>query len=159
MLVLMDTKQSLPLERRQPHLFQDDKGLRNRVPFGEDHKSMSGKQLTAQLPRELPKQALYPISTDGSPESLSHHNTNPAAIHVSPANNQIKQGGRDTPAMLLGILDVAAAFQEQIPVASSLRHRHHPGSGTGCTGLPLRDQISGLGHDRTPPSCVGNYLV
>ena len=152
-------KQPLALKRCQPHLFQDGKGLANRIPFGEDHKSMPGKQLTAQLPREFPKQALHPISADGSPESLPHHNTDPTAIHISPANDQIKQGGRDTPAMLLGILDVAAAFQEQIPVASTLRHRHHHGNGPGCTGLPLRDQISGLGHDHTPPSCVGNYLV
>lgn len=67
MLVLMDTKQPLTLERRQPHLFQDGKGLHNRAPFGEDHKGQSREQLTAQLPRELPKQALHPISADGSP--------------------------------------------------------------------------------------------
>ncbi len=118
MLVLMDTKQPLTLERRQPHLFQDGKGLHNRTPFGEDHQGQSREQLTAQLPRELPKQALHPISADGSPESLPHHDTNPAATHVSPANHHIKQGSRDTTAVFLGVLDVATAFQEQIPVTS-----------------------------------------
>jgi hypothetical protein len=34
----MDTKQPLALERRTPHLFQDGKGLRNRIPLGKDYK-------------------------------------------------------------------------------------------------------------------------
>jgi len=106
---------------------------------------MSWKQLTTQLPRELPKQALHPISADGSPESFSHDNPDPAATHICPANQHIKQGGRDTTAVLFGILDVATAFQEQIPVTSTLRHRHHHERGPARTGLPLRDQIYGLG--------------
>ena len=73
-----------------------------------------------QLTRKFPKQAFDPISADGSPESLPYHNTNPAAIRVSPANHYIKQGGRDTMTMLLGIFDIAATFQEQIPAISTV---------------------------------------
>jgi len=112
MLVLMDAKQPLALERRQPYLFQDGKRLRNRIPLREDHKGMSREQLTAQLTRELPKQALHPISADGSPKSLPHHNTDSAAAHVCSANHHIKQSRRDTTAVLLGKLDVAAAFEK-----------------------------------------------
>jgi len=155
----MGTKQLLSLERRQPYLLQDSKGSRNRIPLGEDHKVMSGKQLTSQLPCEFPKQALHPISADGSPESLPHHNTDPASTSLSPANHDIKQGSRDTATVLLGILDVAAALEEQVPVTSTLQHRHLPGREPTCTGLPLRDQISGLGYDHTLSSCAGNYLV
>jgi hypothetical protein len=108
----MDTKEPLALERRQPYLFQDGKGLYNRIPLREDHKGVAGEQCTAQLPRELSKQALYPISADGTPEPLPNHNTNPAATHVSPTNHHIKQGCRDATAVLLGILDIATAFQE-----------------------------------------------
>jgi len=158
-LVLMDAKQPLVLERRQPCLFQDGKRLRNRIPLREDHKGMSREQLTTQLTRELPKQAFHPISADGSPKSLPHHNTDPAATHVCSANHQIKQGRRDTTALLLSILNVAAAFEKQIPVTPTLRHRRYPGRRPACTGLLLRDQISRLGHDHTPLSCVGNYLV
>jgi hypothetical protein len=116
----MDTKQLLALKRRQPRPFQDGKGLHNRIPLGEDHKVQSREQLTAQLPCKLPKQALYPISANGYTEPLPHHNTDPAANPVGPANDHIKQGGRDTVSVLLGILDVAAAFQEQIFVAPTM---------------------------------------
>jgi hypothetical protein len=116
----MDTKQPLALKRRQPCPFQDGKGLHNRIPLGEDHKVQSREQLTTQLPCQFPKQALYPIPADGYTEPFPHHNTDPAANPVSPANYHIKQGGRDTASVLLGILNVAAAFQEQIFIAPTM---------------------------------------
>jgi hypothetical protein len=108
----MDTQQPLALERRQPCLFQGSKGLNNRLPFWEDHKGLSLEQLTFDLPREFPKQAFHSIPADGSSESLPHHNTDPAASYIGRANHHVKEGGRDTTPVLLGILDVAAAFQE-----------------------------------------------
>ena len=73
-----------------------------------------------QLPRKFPKQAFDPISADGSTESLPYHNTDPTAIRVSPANHDVKQGGRDTMTMLLGVFEIAATFQEQIPAISTV---------------------------------------
>ena len=116
----MDAKQPCALKRRQPRPFQDGKGLHNRIPFGKDHKVQSGEQLTTQLPCEFPKKALTPISANGYSEPLPHHNSDSAAIPASPANDHIKQGGRDTASMLLGILDVATAFQEQIFIAPTM---------------------------------------
>jgi len=46
-LARMHTKQPLALKRRYPHLFQDGKGLCNRISFGEDDQGMSRDQLTA----------------------------------------------------------------------------------------------------------------
>jgi hypothetical protein len=70
-----------------------------------------------QLPCEFPKPALAPISANGDTEPFPHHNTDSAANPVSPTNYHIKQGGRDTAPVPLGILNVAAAFQEQMFVA------------------------------------------
>jgi hypothetical protein len=58
--------------------------------------------------------------------------------------------------MLLGVFDIAATFQEQVPVIPTLRHRHYHRRGPAYTGLPLRGQISRPGLDRAPSSCVGN---
>ena len=76
--------------------------------------------MTAQVPCELPIQAFYPISANGYTEPFPHHNTDPAAHPVSPTNYHIKQGGRDTVSVLLGILNVSAAFQEQIFIAPTM---------------------------------------
>jgi len=143
----------LALKRREPHLFQNSKGLHDRIPFGEDHEVVSREQVTAQLPSEFPKQSLRPISADCSPKSLPYHNSYPAAARVSPANHHIKQGSRNTTTVCFSILYIAAAFEKQIPVTSTLRHYLHPGRGHACTAHPFRGPISGLGHDHTSSSC------
>jgi hypothetical protein len=72
------------------------------------------------VPRELSKQAFHPIPAHGSPESLPYHNTDTTPAYISLANHHVKERGRDSTAVLLGMLDVAAALQEESPVTSAL---------------------------------------
>jgi hypothetical protein len=81
---------------------------------------MSLKQLSLDVPREFSEQAFHPIPAHGSPESLPHHNTDTTLANISRANHHVEKRGRDSTAVLLGILDVAAALQEESPVTSAL---------------------------------------
>jgi hypothetical protein len=108
----MGPQQPLALECQQPYFFQYSKWLHNRIPLWEDHKELPLKQLTLHVAREFSKQAFDPIPAHGSPESFPHHNTDTTPTDISRANHHVKEGGRNPTTVLLGILDVAAAFQE-----------------------------------------------
>lgn len=105
------------------------------------------------MPGKFPEQSLGPISADCPPKSLPHHYSYPAGPPVGPANHHIKKRSRKTTTMFFGILDIAAALEEQIPVTSTLRHYLHSGRGQTRTAHPFRGPISGLGHDHTSLSC------
>ena len=83
---------------------------------------MAGNQFPSHLSRQFPEETLGAIAANGNPKSLSDNDADPARTCVGLADQQIKTGRGQSPAMLFDILDVSARAKEERLSSSTPRY-------------------------------------